>query len=207
MKILTAIGTQRIVEETGWIGRNLVKAPTFRRDQVGIAIKNLIRDQHHTALGKKREITVRECETAEQLAVICRSGYRPDLIVIALNTQIRMSAEEIDRLELGRFGCSVIVVVPRHPPYAHPTSLDYTIVICDQDCSKQLRALIDATAEAIANREKMEREQQWEANKKAEAAFEEKKDEEYKNLTNDEWLKRQEEAESRRRGGAPEEGE
>lgn len=201
MKILAAIGTEQSVEEEVRGDRGWVKHTILKHDPVGITIRNIILgngDRRRLATERHQTVCMRECETVGQINTICRSGYRPDLVVIAQNTHTRITAEDVDRLELERFGCPVVIIVaPDKPCTASP---HYEVITWDnhKPASERLKAVLDRTADAVNERELRERKAQWEVEKKADAAALQKANKK----TDDEWAEEHRKY-KQRRGGIP----
>jgi hypothetical protein len=186
MKVLAVIGKEQPVEEEIRTDRGWVKNVILKNDPVGAAIRKIILgngDRRRLTMERHQTVCVRECDTAEQINTIRRSSYRPDLVVIAQNTRIRVTAEDMDRLELEHFGCPVVIIVAPDKPC--PASPQYDVITWDnhETASARLKAIMDQTADAVNEREQRERKAQWEAGKKADAEALQKANEK----TDEEW--------------------
>lgn len=186
MKILAVVGTDRFVEEDVQTDRGWVKTGILKNDPTGIAILHILKgngDRRRIAIEKRRTVLVRECDTAEHIANIYHSGYRPNLVVIALNTRIQTTAEDVERLELERFGCQTIVIVS--PDQRHPVAESCLVITWDNDisASNRLKTVVNRVADAVNTREQHERRVQWEQEKKADAAVADR----VAKMTEEEW--------------------
>lgn len=208
VKILAAIGKTIGVPEESWDyqAKRMVEQTMQKPDQAtGLRIWDIIRGNgYKVQIEQGEQISVRECETAEQLGNNCPPRYAPDLIVVALNTSIRITLDDLQQVKLDRCECPVIIITDS-PTNDRPVNRQDTIYIVwnkdnPHESLNAIRKKIHERAMEVHEREERKRDAVCEADKKAEAAYIEIKNAEYKKFTNEEWRKHQEEAEARRRG-------